>query len=107
MLATISSNNLNSTAYPEITANDWIDFPDPWGFADWFVGPIGYAGAGGNSGNYNNTQVNNLLQKAAGTFDESQRNAIYVQIAEIVYAGCANDLDRSEQEHVQSGRTDS
>jgi peptide/nickel transport system substrate-binding protein len=86
MLATISGNSLNSTAYPDMTANDWINFPDPWAFADWFVGPIGYQAAGGNSGNYNNTQVNNLLHQAAGTVDESQRSAIYVQISQIVYA---------------------
>jgi len=70
-------------SYPEMMYVTWFWFPDPWAFADWFVGPIGTPNP--NFGIYNNTMVNNLLAQADKTVNPQQRDLIYQQIEEIVY----------------------
>jgi peptide/nickel transport system substrate-binding protein len=79
----ITSTSLGSSAYPDLIYDTWFWFPDPWAFANWFVGPVGYGST--NPGDYNNTVVNNLLDKADATINETARAAIYQQIAQIVY----------------------
>jgi len=75
-------------SYPELIYVTWFFFPDPWAFADWFVGPTGNIGPYENNPNfgiYNNTVVNNLLAQADRTINESQRVSIYQHVSEIVY----------------------
>jgi peptide/nickel transport system substrate-binding protein len=70
--------------YPDFTIDDYGWFPDPWAFANFWVGDVWMA-YGGNYADYNNTQVTNLLHQADKTSDPTQRGALYEQVAHIVY----------------------
>jgi peptide/nickel transport system substrate-binding protein len=70
-------------SYPELMYVTWFWFPDPWAFADWFVGPDGTPNP--NFGIYNNTVVNTLLAQADRAVNPQQRVSIYQHIQEIVY----------------------
>ncbi|MEM4311206.1 MAG: ABC transporter substrate-binding protein [Nitrososphaerales archaeon] len=68
--------------YPELILQTWTWFPDPWAFADWFVGPLDYGPS--NSAHYKNPEVDELLTKAEVTIDPEERAKIYKRISEIV-----------------------
>jgi peptide/nickel transport system substrate-binding protein len=72
-----------SPNYPDMLYEFWNWFPDPWAFANWFVGPL--APGPGNFAWYNVSTVWNLLSKADSTINQTQRAAIYNQVAHIVY----------------------
>jgi ABC-type transport system substrate-binding protein len=75
--------NPTSASYPDMLYEFWNWFPDPWAFADWFVGPL--APGPGNFAWYNVTSVWKMLSKADATVDPTQRAMTYDQIAHIVY----------------------
>ena len=72
-----------SSAYPDMTYDGYNWFPDPWPYANWWVGDLAYGA--GNFAWYNNTQVVSLLHQADRTLDPTQRAALYEQVAHIVY----------------------
>ncbi len=75
--------NPKSAQYPDMIFVTWNWFPDPWAFANWWVGPLSYGSA--NFAWYNNTQVNNLLAAANSAVDQTHRATIYDQVAHLVY----------------------
>jgi peptide/nickel transport system substrate-binding protein len=79
----LGSTKATDPSYPELMYVTWFWFPDPWAFADWFVGPAGIGNV--NYGVYNSTVVNALLAQADKTVDPTQRAMIYQHISEIVY----------------------
>jgi len=86
-LSFFSSTSPSSSAYPDILYTIWVWYPDPWAFSNWIVSPIGFASS--NLGGYNNTAVNNLLTQADAATNQTQRGAIYQQVAQIVYGDYA------------------
>jgi peptide/nickel transport system substrate-binding protein len=78
-----SSTTPASSGYPDIIYSNWFWFPDPWCFANWYVGPIGFGTS--NVAAYNTTVVNTLLDKADATVNVTARAAIYQQVAQVVY----------------------
>ena len=70
--------------YPDLTYDAYGYFPDPWAYANWWVGDL-YWGLGGNYADYNNTQVINLLHQTDSALDPTQRAALYQQVAHLVY----------------------
>ncbi len=81
-MATFLTNPTNAS-YPDMPYDGWNWFPDPWAFANWFVGPLAFGP--GNFAWYNNTSVMTLLKQADATTNPQQRAAIYQQIDRIVY----------------------
>jgi peptide/nickel transport system substrate-binding protein len=79
----LNSNLPNSTAYPNLSYDSWFNVPDPWGYANWLVGPLNYGAS--NEAYYNNAQVNALFKKADTTTNQAQRALIYQNATEIVY----------------------
>ncbi len=77
------TNPATSSAYPDMTYDGYNWFPDPWPYANWWVGDLAYGA--GNFAWYNNTQVVQLLHQADRTLDPTQRAALYEQVAHIVY----------------------
>jgi len=77
------TNPATNPAYPDMTYDGYNWFPDPWPYANWWVGDLAYGA--GNFAWYNNTQVVQLLHQADRTLDPTQRAAIYEQVAHIVY----------------------
>ena len=82
-LSFFASTSVSASNYPDLLYTIWVWYPDPWAFANWIVGPVGFGSS--NLGGYNNTEVNNLLTKADATLNQTQRGEIYQQIAQIVY----------------------
>jgi ABC-type transport system substrate-binding protein len=83
-ISTVITVGYTDPSYPDLTYDSYGYFPDPWAYANWWVGNLFY-GYGGNYADYNNTQVFNLLNQADATFNSTQRAAIYEQVAHIVY----------------------
>ena len=83
ILPLLSASPTNSS-YPDMCPQSWFYFPDPWAFTNSYLGPVAYGIE--NVGWYNNTAVNSLMNQADATTDPVARNAIYQQIAQIVYA---------------------
>jgi ABC-type transport system substrate-binding protein len=79
----LSVNPPTSAAYPDMSYDNWFNVPDPWGYADWLVGPLEYGPS--NEAYYNNTQVNNLFSEAGMTTNQTQRALLYESAAELVY----------------------
>lgn len=79
----IGTQSPKSSSYPDLTSIDWWYFPDPWGYADWLVGPINYGAS--NVAYYNNTEVNALLARADVTTNQTQRELVYQHVDELVY----------------------
>jgi peptide/nickel transport system substrate-binding protein len=82
ILPLLSASPTNSS-YPDMVPQAWFYFPDPWAFTDSYLGPSAYGSQ--NVGWYNNTAVNNLLTQAGATTNQTKRNTIYQQVAQIVY----------------------
>lgn len=81
--AILSNTKPNNLSYPDMVYAPWQWFPDPWAFANWWIGPANYGLS--NIPWYNNTQVNMLLKKADMTNDPQQRAMMYRDIGKIVY----------------------
>lgn len=77
------ANPPTDPAYPDMTYNGYNWFPDPFAFANFWVGDV-YYGAG-NFAYYNNSRVNDLLHQADKALDQAQRATIYEEVAHIVY----------------------
>jgi peptide/nickel transport system substrate-binding protein len=77
------SGSPKDATYPDMVPQSWDWLPDPWFFANAYMGPIAYGAQ--NVGWYNNTQVNALLIKADEAPNQTARAAIYQQIAQIIY----------------------
>jgi len=88
-------------SYPQLIYVTWFWFPDPWAFANWFVGPLGIPNP--NFGGYNNTVVNSLMAQADKTVDPQQRAALYQQVDEIVYNDAPCDWVAQYQNAVPEG----
>jgi ABC-type transport system substrate-binding protein len=69
--------------HPDLMYGTWEWFPDPWAFADWFLGPLDVGAS--NMAWYNNTQVENLLAKADVTSDPTLRAELEQNASAIAY----------------------
>jgi ABC-type transport system substrate-binding protein len=76
--------NATSPNYPDISYSTYSWVPDEWYYSNWLVGS--YLGLGStNIASYVNPQVDNLLHQADQSTNQTQRAALYDQVAHIVY----------------------
>jgi len=78
-----SMRNPADPHHPDLMYSTWAWFPDPWAFADWFIGPLDEGAS--NMAWYNNTQVLSLLSKADATADPTLRAELYQNASAIAY----------------------
>jgi peptide/nickel transport system substrate-binding protein len=69
--------------HPDLMYGTWQWFPDPWAFADWFLGPLDVGAS--NMAWYNNTQVENLLTQADQTTNVTLRAQLLENASAIAY----------------------
>jgi peptide/nickel transport system substrate-binding protein len=79
----LSSNAPTNSTYPNLSYDNWFNVPDPWGYANWLVGPLNYGPS--NEAYYNNAQVNALFKQADSTTNQTQRAVLYQNAAKLVY----------------------
>ncbi|MFI5449754.1 MAG: ABC transporter substrate-binding protein [Candidatus Bathyarchaeia archaeon] len=85
--AVVGNTSIDPTdrnTYYDMIWTSWSWFPDPWCFADWFVGKLGFYGEG-NDGFYSTPAVEALLAKADVAVSMTDRANLYAQITAIVY----------------------
>jgi len=70
-------------SHPDLMYGTWQWFPDPWAFADWFVGPLDVGAS--NMAWYNNTQVEKLLTQADQTTIPTLRAQLLQNASAIAY----------------------
>jgi ABC-type transport system substrate-binding protein len=70
-----------SSTYPDMPYNGYSYFPDPWAFANTWLGACGFAWMD----DYTNSTVIDLLHQADAIVDPTARAAAYVEISNIVY----------------------
>jgi len=78
-----SMRNPADPHHPDFMYGTWQWFPDPWAFADWFLGPLDVGAS--NMAWYNNTQVENLLTRADATTDPALRAQLLQNASAIAY----------------------
>jgi len=79
-----SMRNPADPSHPDLMwQGPWAWFPDPWAFADWFIGPLDYGAS--NMAWYNNTQVLNLLSRADTTTNQTLRAELYQNASAVAY----------------------
>ena len=78
-----SDKNPADPHHADLMYSTWAWFPDPWAFADWFIGPLDYGAS--NMAWYNNTQAQNLVNKADATTDPTLRAQLLENASAIAY----------------------
>jgi ABC-type transport system substrate-binding protein len=78
-----SDRNPADPNHPDLMYGTWQWFPDPWAFADWFLGPLDVGAS--NMAWYNNTQVEKLLTQADQTTDPTLRAELEANASAIAY----------------------